>query len=47
MSKKHRWLRILATLFAFSLVAAACGSSDDDTTTDDSGGESDASTDEG
>lgn len=28
--KRHTWLRLLAVLFAFTLVAAACGDDDDD-----------------
>ncbi len=42
MSKtRNRWLRLLALVFAFALVAAACGDSDSDTTDagDDSGTE--------
>ena len=43
MSKtRNRWLRLLALVFAFALVAAACGDSDSDTTdagSDDSGEE--------
>ena len=36
----NRWLRLLALLFAFSLVAAACGDSDDDASDDTSADDS-------
>ncbi len=40
-----RWMRGLALLFAFSLIAASCGDDDDDTTTtDEAGGEGDTTT---
>ncbi len=46
MSTKSLW-KVLALLFAFTLVAAACGSDEDDeTTTDETTEESDTSTDE-
>ncbi|MCP4961988.1 MAG: ABC transporter substrate-binding protein [Actinomycetia bacterium] len=46
---KKRLLRLLALLFAFALVAAACGSSDSDGggSGDDGGGSEDADTDDG
>ena len=40
MSKaRHRWLRLLAMLFAFALVATACGSSGDGASAADTGAE--------
>ncbi len=45
MSK--RWLRLLAVLLAFAMVAAACGDDDDDSSTEPDTEETDAGTDEG
>ncbi len=46
---KNRWLKLFAALFAFSLLAAACGSSDggDSATSDDSASSDDAASDDG
>lgn len=47
MSSRKRWLRVLAALFAFSLLAAACGDSDDgDDSADDAGTEAAAEDDQ-
>lgn len=47
MTINHRWWRLLAVIFAFTLVAASCGDSDDETDsaadTSDAGDDSDTS----
>ncbi|MDY7100379.1 MAG: peptide ABC transporter substrate-binding protein [Actinomycetota bacterium] len=45
--KRHTWLRLLAVLFAFTLVAAACGDDDDDGESTDDTTEEDGGEDEG
>ncbi len=43
--ERHRWLRLLAILFAFALIAAACGDDDDTTTADDTAADDSAADD--